>query len=299
MHISTDIGGTFTDFVILDGEKLTTFKVPSTPQQPELAIKKGLADLSPATAFSHGATIATNAVLERKGSNISLITTRGFADILKIGRQQRSHLYKLDATRPKPLVDYYFEISERVSSKGEIITSPAEEEILAVAERIKTLKDEGGALRVGPESAGAVPAPLCYGLGGTDVTVTDSDLLCGFINPNYFLGGEMVLEARQAKSGVKKLAHELCLSYIDMILGVWKVMNSNMIKAIRLVSVEKGLDTRDFALIAFGGAGPVHAAALAKELSIPRVIVPFAPGVFSAYGIIASDVQLDYSVTNS
>ncbi|MEA3488359.1 MAG: hydantoinase/oxoprolinase family protein [Euryarchaeota archaeon] len=476
MHISTDIGGTFTDFVVSDGEKLKTFKVLSTPQKPELAIERGLDRLTPATSFSHGATIATNAVLERKGATIGLITTKGFADLLKIGRQKRVQLYTFDSARPKPLVDLYFEISERVSSKGVIITPAPEEEVLAVVEQLKALGidsvaicflfsflnpenervvrdslekagihvscssdvlpefreyermsttvldaylkrivggyitrieailakkqeqfyvmqsnggvvksglvkkkpvnmllsgpaggvaaskflceligldnlitydmggtsadvstvvngnlswtsessinglplklpvvdivtvgagggsiawlDAGGALRVGPESAGATPGPICYGLGGTDVTVTDCDLLCGFINPNYFLGGELVLEVENARIRVEKLAHELGMSYEDTILGVGKVVNSNMIKAIRLVSVERGLDTREFSLIAFGGAGPVHAAALAQELNIPKVIVPFAPGVFSAYGILVSDVQLDYSKTD-
>lgn len=475
MHISTDIGGTFTDFVISDGEKIESFKVPSTPQNPELAIENGLDRITTVTSFSHGATIATNAVLERKGARIGLITTKGFADVLKIGRQKRAHLYRLDYARPLPLVDHYFELSERVSSEGVIILHPAEEEVLAVVEQLKSLAiesvaicflfsflnpeneravravlernglnvscssevlpefreyermsttvldaylkrivdsyitsiesilaqkvqfyvmqsnggvvksrlvkrkpvnmllsgpaggvaaskflcdliglndvitydmggtsadvatiingnlswtsegsingiplkmprvdlvtvgagggsitwlDAGGALRVGPESAGASPGPICYGLGGTDVTVTDADLLCGFINPSYFVGGEMVLETKNAKRGMEKLANVIGMSYEDTILGVWNVVNSNMISAIRLASVERGLDIRDFALIAFGGAGPVHAAALARELNIPKVIVPFAPGVFSAYGIMVSDVQLDYSRTN-
>ena len=477
MPISTDIGGTFTDFVIFDGGTIKTFKMPSTPQKPELAIENGLLRCSRASSFSHGTTLATNAVLERKGAKIGLITTKGFVDILKIGRQQRSHLYKLDSSKPQQVVDTYFELSERVSSKGEILTSPANEEIETVVERIKSkgiesvaicflfsflnpeneqiiresllkeglsvscssevlpefreyermsttvldayLKrtveryltnmealleendveqfyvmqsnggvvkagimktkpvnmllsgpaggvaaskflstlirmdnvitfdmggtsadvstiingnlswtsegsinglplrmpmvdivtvgagggsiawlDDGGALRVGPESAGASPGPICYGLGGTDVTVTDCDLLCGFINPNYFVAGEMVLDAAKAKLRVEQFANEIDMSYEDTILGVWKIVNANMIKALRLVSVERGLDVRDFALCAFGGAGPVHAAALAKELNIPKVIVPFASGVFSAYGILVSDVQRDYSRTH-
>ena len=476
MHISTDIGGTFTDFVIFDGGRITTFKVPSTPQKPELGIENGMARVSTAASFSHGTTIATNAVLERKGARTGLITTKGFADILKIGRQKRPHLYTFDSRRPTPLVHDYVEISERVSSKGEIITSPPEEELRAVVKRLKAqginsaaicflfsflnpenervvrdmlvkegltvscsfevlpefreyertsttvldayLKrivdgyittmesivakkgveqffvmqssggvvkagvakkkpvnmllsgpaggvaaskllaelleidnlipfdvggtsadvstvvngnlswtsegsidglpvkmpavdivtvgagggsiawfDEGGALRVGPESAGAFPGPICYGLGGKDVTVTDCELLCGFINPSYFLGGEMALEVEKAKRGVEKLADKMGISYEDTIRGVCTVVNANMNKAIRVVSVEKGLDIRDFSLIAFGGAGPVHAAALAKELGIPQVIIPFSAGVFSAYGIMVSDVQLDYSRT--
>lgn len=477
MLISTDIGGTFTDFVIFEGGAIRTFKVPSTPQKPEIAIENGLMGLARAASFSHGTTLATNAVLERKGARTGLITTKGFADLLKIGRQQRSHLYKFESTRPEPVVDTYFEVSERVSSKGVVIKSPAEEEVQAVAKRIKAMDidsvaicflfsflnpvnerivrdcivneglsvscssevlpefreyertsttvldaylkravgrylvsmgallaksgveqfyvmqsnggvvkadvmkskpvnmllsgpaggvaaakslstlvgmdnlitfdmggtsadvstivngnlswtsegsinglpigmpmvdivtvgagggsiawlDEGGALRVGPESAGAVPGPICYGLGGTAVTVTDCDLLCGYINPNYFVGGEIALDAAKAKRSVENFANEIGLSYEGTILGVWKIVNANMIKAVRLASVEKGLDVRDFSLIAFGGAGPVHAAALAQELSIPKVIVPFASGVFSAYGILVSDVQLDYSRTH-
>ena len=476
MHISTDIGGTFTDFVISDGEMIETFKLPSTPQNPELAIEHGLDRLPTITSFSHGATIATNAVLERKGAKIALITTKGFADVLKIGRQKRAQLYSLDYTRPLPLVDHYFEIPERVSAEGAIIMQPAEEEVLAVVEQLKALGiesvaicflfsfmnpkneravsavlerkgiknvscssevlpefreyermsttvldaylkrivdgyitriesflaqrvqfyvmqsnggvvkselvkrkpvnmllsgpaggvaaskflcdliglkdvitydmggtsadvatviggklswtsegsingiplkmplvdlvtvgagggsiarlDAGGALRVGPESAGASPGPICYGLGGSDVTVTDADLLCGFINPIYFAGGDLVLETENAKKAMAKLADDIGTSYEDTILGVLNVVNSNMIGAIRLATVERGLDVRDFALIAFGGAGPMHAAALALELNIPKVIIPFAPGVFSAYGIMVSDVQLDYSRTN-
>jgi N-methylhydantoinase A len=158
--------------------------------------------------------------------------------------------------------------------------------------------DQGGALRVGPGSAGAVPGPVCYDLGGTDVTVTDCDLLCGYLDPSYFLGGEMILDVGKAKQRVQHFADEIGLAFEETILGVCKIVNANMIKALRVVSVERGLDTRDFALCAFGGAGPVHAVALARELGIPTVIVPFASGVFSAYGILVSDLQQDYSRTH-
>ncbi len=438
-----------------------------------------MARCSQAPSFPHGTTLATNAVLERKGAKTGLVTTTGFANILNIGRQQRPHLYKLDSSRSQQIVDtkVCFEISERVSAQGEILTAPAQKEIGVVAEQIQAkgvdsvaicflfsflnpenehivrdslcksglavscssevlpefreyermsttvldayLKrtveryltsmetllaktgvehfyvmqsnggvvkagvmkhkpvnmllsgpaggvaaakylstllgraniitfdmggtsadvstiingnlswtsegsinglpltmpminivtvgagggsiawiDDGGALRVGPESAGASPGPICYGLGGTDVTVTDCDLLCGFLNPNYFVGGEMVLDAAKAKRRVEQFANRIGMSYEDTILGVWKIVNANTIKALRLVSVEKGLDVRDFVVCAFGGAGPVHAAALAQELGIPKVIVPFASGVFSAYGILVSDVHLDYSRTH-
>jgi len=479
MPISTDIGGTFTDFVVLEGGRMRTFKVPSTPDQPERAIEIGLARCAPATVFSHGTTLATNAVLERKGAKTGLLTTKGFAAILTIGRQQRADLYRLDARRPPQLVapDACFEISERVSSRGELLIAPTELEITAVSEQVRAwgleslaicflfsflnpvnerkvrdalieegfsvscssevlpefreyermsttvmdaylkrivarylarmeqllrqngvkqfyvmqsnggvvkaavmkhkpvnmllsgpaggvaaarylctltgLKnlitvdmggtsadvsaivngsvswtsdgsinglpiklpmvdvvtvgagggsiawlDEGGALRVGPGSAGAVPGPVCYDLGGADVTVTDCDLLCGYLDPSYFLGGEMILDAEKARRRVERFADEMGLAYEETILGVGKIVNANMIKALRVVSVERGLDTREFALCAFGGAGPVHAVALARELGLPTVIVPVASGVFSAYGILVSDLQQDYSRTH-
>jgi N-methylhydantoinase A len=139
MPISTDIGGTFTDFVLFDKGVIRTFKVPSTPHKPELAIDNGLSRCSHATtSFSHGTTLATNAVLERKGAKTGLVTTKGFADLLTIGRQQRAHLYKLDSSRPQQIVDkkVCFAISERVSVKGEILTAPSQDEIEAVAEHI-------------------------------------------------------------------------------------------------------------------------------------------------------------------
>ncbi len=479
MPISTDIGGTFTDFVVLEGGRMRTFKVPSTPAQPERAIAAGLARCAPAPVFSHGTTLATNAVLEGTGAKTGLLTTKGFAAVLQIGRQQRADLYRLDAGRPRQLVapESCFEIAERVSPDGERLRVPAAAELEAVAdemraqgldsvaicflfsflnqgnermaraafedkgfsvscssevvpefreyERMSTtvmdayLKrlvarylarmeallvqngveqfyvmqsnggvvkaggmkqkpvtmllsgpaggvaaaqylstlvgreniltfdmggtsadvsalvngalswtpdgsinglpikmpmvdiatvgagggsiawlDEGGALRVGPRSAGAVPGPVCYNLGGTEVTVTDCDLLCGYLDPAFFVGGEMALDAGLARRRVERFAHELGLTYEETILGVWKIVNATMIKALRVVSVERGLDTRDFSLCAFGGAGPVHAAALARDLGLPRVIVPFASGVFSAYGILVSDIQQDYSRTH-
>lgn len=478
MLLSTDIGGTFTDFVLVDKGRLTAFKVPSTPHEPELAIRDGLHRCAPVTSFSHGTTLATNAVLERKGAKLGLLTTSGFADILHIGRQQRSHLYQLDAGRPRPLVEppACIEIAERVSASGDVLQSPGLAELRAVAERLRAqgiesvaicflfsflnpvnerqvrdyllqdgftvscssevlpefreyermsttvldayvkrtvegylsrlevilaehgvaqfyvlqsnggvvkavqMKsrpvtmllsgpaggvaaahylgahlgmtqlitfdmggtsadvaairngraswtsegeltglplrvpmvdistvgagggsiawlDAGGALRVGPESAGAVPGPICYDLGGKDVTVTDCDLLCGYLNPQYFLGGELPLDAAKARARVSAFAAEIGLSREDTILGVWQIVNATMLRALRVVSVERGLDLRDFTLCAFGGAGPVHAAALAKALGIPRVLVPFAAGVFSAFGILVSDIQLDYSRT--
>src|SRR5206468_8851026 len=156
--------------------------------------------------------------------------------------------------------------------------------------------DAGGALRVGPESAGATPGPMAYGAGGSQVTVTDADLVGGSLGPSL-LGGRLPLDKSLATEGIEALASTLHLSRDEAILGVQRVVEASMAKAMRLVLARRGLDPRDFALLAFGGAGPMHAWALARELRIPRVLVPLLPGAFSAYGILISPVQLEYSRT--
>ncbi len=155
--------------------------------------------------------------------------------------------------------------------------------------------DEGGALRVGPKSAGAEPGPICYGKGGKDITVTDCNLLTGYLGDEGLLGGEMPLKKEQAKEKLDELAKNLGMSLQETISGVQKVVNSNMIRAIRLSLAKRGLDPRDFVLCAYGGAGPMHACSLAKELGITKVRVPFLPGAFSAYGILVSDIRSGYS----
>lgn len=153
--------------------------------------------------------------------------------------------------------------------------------------------DEGGRLKVGPQSAGADPGPACYGRGGTQPTVTDANLVLGYLGTDAFLGGRMRLDRAAAEAAVDRLAAELGLSRLETAHGIFRIANANMLRAIRLVSVERGLDPRRFALLAFGGAGPVHAAALAAELDIPRVIVPRNPGNFSAFGLLVADLSRD------
>jgi N-methylhydantoinase A len=469
MHLSTDIGGTFTDFVILDHGELRTFKLPSTPKNPALSVKQGLDKVKP-SALSHGTTVATNAVLERKGARVALITTKGFRDILKIGRQDRPSLYDFTKTRPEPYVaeDLYFEVEERVSSNGEILKNLNGNEIKKIQEKLnennvdsiavsllfsflkphherhiaevlsdwpvslssevlpefreyertsttvfdayvkptvsryiydieehfgdkfyimqsnggvttsnvakkrpvsillsgpaggvaatqrlsdligfsnlisfdmggtsadisvveedqpiwtsegeiaglpvrvpmldittigagggsKVWVDSGGALRVGPQSAGADPGPICYGKGGEDITVTDCNLLAGYLCEEGLLGREMPLYKKQAIEKATELSRQIDLPFNETVLGVLKIVNSNMIGAIRLTLAKHGLDPRDFSLVAFGGAGPMHACSLAKELGIRYVIIPFFPGAYSAYGILVSDVRSDIS----
>jgi N-methylhydantoinase A len=469
MHLSTDIGGTFTDFVVLEEGELKTFKLPSTPKNPSLAVKQGFEKVKP-EILSHGTTVATNAVLERKGARCALITTKGFRDILTIARQKRPSLYDFSCLRPEPYVEreLCFEVDERVSAEGEVLKDLRIEELEELKESLKkadvdaiavsllfsflkpdherkvgeVLKewplslsskvlpefreyertsttvldayvrptvsryvseieqvfgnrfyimqsnggvttsnvakkrpinillsgpaggvaatrylgelsgienlisfdmggtsadislvinsqpvwtsegeinglpvrvpmldintigagggsivwlDEGGALRVGPKSAGAEPGPICYGKGGEDITVTDCNLLAGYLGEEGLLGGEMPLKKEPAEENIGDLAKKLGMSLEETILGVQKVVNSNMIRAIRLSLAKRGLDPRDFVLCAYGGAGPMHAYSLAKELGIRKMLIPFLPGAFSAYGILVSDIRSGYS----
>lgn len=154
--------------------------------------------------------------------------------------------------------------------------------------------DAGGALRVGPQSAGAVPGPACYGRGGTEPTVTDADLLLGYVGETTDLGGEVTVEADAAEAVLSELATEAGLdSAVDAAAGVHRVANARMTQAIRSVTVDRGHDPREFGLVAFGGAGPVHAPGVADRLGMDTVIVPLAGGVLSAYGLLAADERRD------
>ena len=157
--------------------------------------------------------------------------------------------------------------------------------------------DSGGILRVGPRSAGADPGPVCYGLGGTEPTITDANLVLGRISPDYFLGGEMRLDVDAARTAIKEhCADPLRMTIEEVALGIVEIANSAMVGALRQVSVQRGYDPRDFILVAFGGAGPVHANRLAAELEMPSVLVPTSPGTTSAMGLLVTDIKHDYSV---
>ena len=158
--------------------------------------------------------------------------------------------------------------------------------------------DPGGALKVGPRSAGAAPGPVAYGLGGNDPTVSDADIVLGYLDREALLGGALAIDLTAAQAAIReRVAGPLGLGVTEAAAAIVEIVNSNMAEALRIVSVERGHDPREFALIAFGGAGPVHAAALAAELLIPEVIVPPAAGAFSALGLVASDLKRDYSRT--
>ncbi len=158
--------------------------------------------------------------------------------------------------------------------------------------------DPGGALKVGPHSAGADPGPAAYGGGGTRPTVTDADIVLGWLSREALLGGALRIAAAAAEAAIAAhVAQPLGLSVLEAAARIAEVVNANMAQALRIVSIERGHDPAEFSLIAFGGAGPVHAAFLAAELGIPEVIVPPAPGAFSALGLVASDIRRDWSRT--
>lgn len=155
-----------------------------------------------------------------------------------------------------------------------------------------------GLIQVGPESAGADPGPICYGQGGEQPTVTDANLALGYLNPDYFNGGSMSLDIKAAKKGIREIiATPLGLNEGEAAWGIHAIANSNMERAMRVVSVERGRDPRDYTLVSFGGAGPLHAARMARALGIPEIIIPFGAGVGSAVGLLQADNKIDASIT--
>jgi N-methylhydantoinase A len=158
--------------------------------------------------------------------------------------------------------------------------------------------DEAGALHVGPQSSGADPGPACYKLGGAEPTVTDANLYLGFLNPQNFLGGEMEIDSELAKKAIAKIASYYKISLDEAAYGIIKIVNTNMAALLQSVTVKRGYDPREFALVAYGGAGPLHAAAIAQELGIPTIIVPMNSGVFSAWGMLMADLRHDFALTH-
>ena len=183
---------------------------------------------------------------------------------------------------------------------GHILRVPAIDlaEVGAGGGSIATV-DRSGSLRVGPQSSGADPGPACYRLGGPDATVTDADVLLGYLNPEHLLAGDFPIDAELARRAISdNVARPLNLSDVEAAHGVHLLVNSNMGRALRAVSSERGRDPRRFDLICFGGGGPVHAAGLAEMLDITRVVVPPFPGVFSSFGLLVADVEHHFVQTH-
>ena len=495
-----DIGGTFTDFVLIDtaSGEIASYKTLTTPSDPSQAVMEGWRELLARVGAAggaveraiHGTTLITNALIERKGAVTALITTKGFSDILEMGKEMRYDIYDLLMVLPKPLVSrpLRLEVDERINARGQVLTplDPAglealretlvdndvqavavcflhafttpDHEVLAgawLAEhfpdvsvslssevapeireyermsstvcnayvqplterylqnisddlsehgfehglymmlssggittldraarfpvrlvesgpaagalaavfygelvgekdlvsfdmggttakmclvrdgaptvtdtfeiarvhrfkrgsglpvRVPTIElieigagggsiariDELGLLKVGPESSGADPGPACYGQGGSEPTVTDSDVLLGYLNPDYFLGGRMSLDLEAAETAMQRIAEPLGMSAIEAAHGIYRVVNENMISATRVHVAERGGDTRRLKLIAFGGAGPVHADAIARALKMRGYICPASAGVASALGFLTAPASFEFART--
>jgi N-methylhydantoinase A len=482
--VGVDVGGTFTDFVSYDVETgaMAAWKNLSTPDDPTDGVLTGLKRFARPEEIAHirlGTTIATNAILERKGATVAYLTTRGFRDVPFIQRGNRRSHYDITWIKPKPLVEHRhcLEVDERIDRYGQVVAPLDEAGLRALAGRLReagevqsvavsflfsfldprherqaaeilraalpdvpisisfevvpkwkeyerasttiadaylkpviaprltrmrkrlaeagvpdrvavirsnggemTLDaaaaapihmavsgptggvigakqlarllgidhlvtidmggtstdcativngtesftssfeiewgvpiqipmidvrtigagggsiariDKGGLLRVGPQSAGASPGPACYVRGGAEATVTDAQVVLGRINPANFLGGSMRLDADRAAQAVGRIAQRIGQDVEQTALAIVRIANNNMVGALRAVLIERGLDPRDFALLAFGGAGPPHACDLMHELGIPRGIVPNHPGQFSAFGFIMTDARVD------
>ncbi len=157
--------------------------------------------------------------------------------------------------------------------------------------------DSGGLLKVGPRSAGAMPGPVCYGAGNTEPTVTDANVVLQTLNPTHLLAGRMPIRQDLARDAIQRLADKLGMNVMDTAQGIISVVTANMARAIRVISVQRGHDPRDYALVAFGGAGPLHAARLARELEISRIVVPLTPGILCATGLLLTDLRADFATT--
>ncbi|MFO1061388.1 MAG: hydantoinase/oxoprolinase family protein [Dongiaceae bacterium] len=211
--------------------------------------------------------------------------TTAKASLVEGGQVARVHEYEFRAGISTP--------SRFIKAGGYMIKAPAIDiaEVGAGAGSIAWV-DAAGLLKVGPQSAGGDPGPACYGRGGDKATVTDANLLLGYLNPGYLAGGSLPLEIGRARAAIAdQIARPLGLSPEEAAYGIRQVANASMARALRAVTVERGVDPRDFRLVAFGGSGPVHACELADMLSIRQVVIPDLPGVFTAVGMLASEVE--------
>lgn len=491
--IGVDVGGTFTDFSLfnMETEELVHYKHPSTPEDPSVAIVTGVEKIldiygvkpEEVVYLAHGTTVATNALIEKKGAKIGLITTKGFRDLMEIGWQKRPSLYDLLKPKAQPLIPpgMICEVGERILHDGSVLEPLNEKDVRIAVEYLKEHRveaiavctifsflnpvhekrikeiiqeiypevyvsiscelvpefrefsrmsttvlnsylgpvmekyvrnfercikeagisvhpyvtqsngsiisisetidspirtavsgpsagvvgavyigeqckcnkiitfdmggtsadisliengkpqlssermvegyparipmidiitigagggslayiDEGGALKVGPESAGAKPGPACYGVGGTRPTVTDANILLGKLNQEKILGGRFPVYPEKAKAAIEKyICDKTDLELVEAANGIVSVINSSMMRAVRLVSVERGYDIREFSLMAFGGAGPLHACEISRELGIGKVIVPPSPGTLCSLGLLMADTKFDLSRSN-
>src|SRR5258705_371209 len=354
--VGVDVGGTFTDLVLVDeatGE-VRVAKVPTTMANQAGGVQAALAGTSGAAAelkvIVHGTTTATNALLERKGARTGLITTRGFRDVLELGRRTRptpplrrgkggrrpadvAARHAGSTLMPGPAAGVKAAAyTALLAGPGNVVSCDmggtsfdvglirdgrpaltADKELgYGLPVRVPMIDihtigagggsiarvNSAGILQVGPESAGADPGSICYGRGGEEPTITDANLLLGRLNPAGLLGVDQTAQLDRIREIFdKRIGAHLGLGPDEVASAIVRVANDKMAGAIRLVSLQRGHDPPDFVLFAFGGAGPLHAVALARELAIPRVLVPARPGITSALGCLVADVRHDFVKT--
>jgi N-methylhydantoinase A len=460
MRVATDVGGTFTDYIIFDNDELTAYKALTTsPPSGGILIQLESQDIH---EFSHGTTTAVNTILERTGAPVVFFTTKGFSDLVHIGRQARTNVYSFLCEKPVVPVKYTVEINERIASDGSVLTPISISELIEYAEKhsnlakvavvgfinsytnpvhevlagkklreifptvilshevrreireferfctalmegytlpvvqgylnnLKTVSekfyimqsnggrtplehvravnmimsgpaggvaatqalctrlgienalafdmggtsadisaivsgsplytdtqsitgipikslvidiesigagggsiawlDDGGALKVGPQSAGSQPGPACYEQGGKEFTVSDANLLGGVLGDKI---SEVTLDKESSLSAAEPLCKNLDMDHTRLSQGVLKIVNNNMLSALKRISIGRGYDPRVFSLVAFGGAEPMHACELADSVGIKKVIIPPFAGAFSAFGVLNAPVRFDY-----
>ncbi|HXR36447.1 MAG TPA: hydantoinase/oxoprolinase family protein [Candidatus Binataceae bacterium] len=204
----------------------------------------------------------------------------------------------------KPSITNDFRVGGRVSTGGRSTGAPIKIPVIDLAEvgaggGSIAWVDSGGVPQVGPHSAGASPGPACYGFGGVEPTVTDANVVLGYLDPAYFLGGKMKIYPEASRDAIAKVAEKLKLDITAAADGIYKIVNTHMGSAVRMVTVQRGIDPRQFAVVAFGGAGPAHIVKVAEQFEIPKVIVPISPGLKSALGLLVSDLIDDRIVTRT
>ncbi len=205
--------------------------------------------------------------------------------------------------RGEPRISHDFRVGAGVSAGVERSGEPVKIPVIDLAEvgagggSIAWI-DRGGFLHVGPASAGAAPGPACYGLGGDQPTVTDATVILGYLNPDYFLGGKMVIYPEKSRETIaKNVADQLKMDVVSAAHGIYQLANTYMGSAVRMMTVQRGIDPREFAVMAFGGAGPIHIVRVAEQFNIPTIIIPPSPGLASAFGLLVSDIAYDYVTT--
>ena len=303
MRVATDVGGTFTDLVCFDADGIRTVKTDTTPPAFERGVLNAIdkAALDPAAFgfFAHGTTVVINALLSRRGARTALITTRGFRDVLEIARGNRPDLFNFAFTKPAPFVPRYLrhEITERIDYRGEVLEAVRLDELPDIVTALKAAEVEAVAVcllhgYVNPAHEKAVVDRLAELWPDADVIASH-----GVCREWREYERTSTTDLAAVDAAFDDLAAKVGGTKQDIARGVVRIANANMVNALKLVSLNKGYDPRDFALIAFGGGGAMHAVDLAEQLMVPKVIIPANASVLSAWGMLRTDLRRDFLQT--